>query len=113
MQLELESGEVVCERCVVADSAIARMRGLLGRSSLEPGEGILLRPCSSIHTFFMGFPIDVLFCDRDLRVLSVAAEVPPWRTRMKWRAKLAIELSSGEAARRGVTAGSQLRAVEA
>jgi uncharacterized protein len=108
-RLELESGEVVCEHCVVADSTLTRMRGLLGRSSLEPGEGILLRPAGSIHTFFMRFPIDVVFCDRDLRVLAVAPDVAPWRTRMKWGAKVAVELRAGEAERRGVTAGTRLR----
>jgi uncharacterized membrane protein (UPF0127 family) len=110
-RLELESGEVVCEDCVVADSTLTRMRGLLGRSSLEPGEGILLRPAGSIHTFFMRFPIDVVFCDRDLKVLRVVPDVPPWRMRMARRAKLTIELAAGEAARRGVTAGVRLRAV--
>jgi uncharacterized protein len=109
VRLELDTGAAVCERCTVADSALARMRGLLGRSSLEPGEGILLRPCSSIHTFFMRFPIDVVFCNRDLVVLSVASEVGPWRARMQRRAKLAFELSAGEAERRGVVAGVQLR----
>ena len=108
-RLELESGEVVCEHCVVAASPLARMRGLLGRSSLEPGEGIMLRPCSSIHTFFMRFPIDVVFCDKHYVVLKVAPAVPPWRSRMQRGAKLAFELSAGEAARRGVVPGAQLR----
>ncbi len=112
VRLELDTGAPVCERCTVADSALARMRGLLGRSRLDPGEGILLRPCSSIHTLFMRFPIDVLFCDRDLVVLSVAADVRPWRARMQRRAKLAFELSAGEAARRGVAAGAKLRVAD-
>ena len=110
-RVELESGEVVCEHCVIAASPLARMRGLLGRSSLEPGEGIMLRPCSSIHTFFMRFPIDVVFCDKEYVVLSVKHDVPPWRARMQRRAKLAFELSAGEAARRGVAAGARLRVV--
>ncbi len=111
VRLETDSGAVVCERCTVADRALARMRGLLGRSSLEPGEGILIRPAGSIHTFFMRFPIDVVFCDRDLRVLRVAADVAPWKTRMQRRARVAIELPAGEAARRGVAAGTRLRTV--
>jgi uncharacterized protein len=110
-RLELEDGAVVCERCVVADRPLARMRGLLGRSGLAQDEGILLRPCSSIHTFFMRFPIDVVFCDRDLRVLSVADRVQPWRVRMQRRARVAVELAAGEASRRGVTPGARLRVV--
>lgn len=87
------------------------MKGLLGRSELSGNEGILLRPCGSVHTFFMRFPIDVVFCDRELRVLSVAHEVQPWRGAAKRGAKVGIELAAGEAARRGVEAGAALRLV--
>jgi uncharacterized protein len=111
VRLETDTGDVVCERCAVADRALSRMRGLLGRSSLEPGEGLLIRPAGSIHTFFMRFPIDVVFCDRELRVLGVAPEVGPWKARMQRRARVAVELPAGEAARRGVTPGVQLRTV--
>ena len=61
-----EDGTVVCADCVVADSAWARSKGLLGRASLGEDEGILLRPGSSIHMFFMRFPIDAVFLDREL-----------------------------------------------
>ena len=57
---------------------------------------------------FMRFPIDVVFCDRELRVLSVAAEVPKWRMRSQRGAKVVIELAAGEAGRRGVEPGVQL-----
>ena len=56
---------VVCERCLVADSPWSRMRGLLGRRGLESGEGLLLRPTGSVHTFFMRFPIDAVFLSRE------------------------------------------------
>jgi uncharacterized membrane protein (UPF0127 family) len=61
----------------------------------------------------MRFPIDIVFCDRDLRVLSVAANVPAWRMRAQRGAKVAIELAAGETARRGVDAGTQLRLARA
>jgi uncharacterized membrane protein (UPF0127 family) len=112
VRLELESGAVVCERCVVADKPWSRMRGLLGRSELPAGEGILLRPCGSVHTMFMRFPIDVVFCDRELRVLSVVPGLRPWRFAGKRGTKVTIELRAGEAATRGVGAGAQLRVSE-
>ena len=93
----------------MATNPALRLRGLLGTKELPAGEGILLRPCASVHTMFMRFPIDVVFCDRDLRVLAVAAEVPKWRMRGQRGAKVAIELAAGEAARRGVASGAQLR----
>jgi uncharacterized membrane protein (UPF0127 family) len=113
VRLELDSGAVVCERCLVADNPWTRMRGLLGRSELPAGEGILLRPCSSVHMMFMRFPIDVVFCDRDLRVLSVVPELRPWRFAAKRGAKVTFELAAGEAAKRGVAAGARLRTVDA
>ena len=82
------------------------MRGLLGRKELPSGEGILLKPSGSIHTFFMRFPIDVVFLDRELRVVAIAPDVPPWRMRGARGAKAVVELAAGEASRRALT-GSQ------
>jgi uncharacterized membrane protein (UPF0127 family) len=112
VQIELESGEVVCERCLMATNSALRFRGLMGKKELPAGEGILLRPCSSVHTMFMRFPIDVVFCDGDLRVLAVAPKVPKWRMRGQRGAKVAIELSAGEARRRDVDSGAQLCVVK-
>jgi uncharacterized membrane protein (UPF0127 family) len=78
--LRREDGTIVCERCLLAETALTRMRGLLGRSNLPSGEGILLRPASSVHMAFMRFAIDAVFLDRDLRVLKVSADLKPWRT---------------------------------
>lgn len=108
-RIELASGEVVCERCLMATTVLLRLRGLAGRKELHAGEGILLRPCGSVHTFFMRFPIDVVFCDGNLRVLAIAADVPKRRLRGQRHAKIAIELASGEAECRGLRPGDELR----
>ena len=81
----------------------------MGKKELPAGEGILLRPCASVHTMFMRFPIDVVFCDGELTVLAVAPEVRKWRMRGQRGAKVAIELAAGEASRRRLAAGTQLR----
>jgi hypothetical protein len=108
-QVTVRSGEqVVCEECLVADRPLARMRGLLGRTSLPRGEGVLLRPAGSIHTFFMRFPIDAVFVDRDGVVVGVEHELRPWRTARRSGAHAVLELAAGEADARGVTAGQQL-----
>jgi len=101
-------GEIVCERCSVADNPLTRLRGLLGRRGLESGEGLLLRPAGSIHMFFMRFPIDAVFLSRDGEVLKVSADVRPWRTAAARGAKVVIELPAGEAERRGIQAGTRL-----
>jgi len=105
-----EDGSTICELCVVADHMLPRMKGLLGKCELASNEGLLIRPAPSIHTFFMRFPIDVLFLDRDGRVLKVAADVKPWRARSCRGARSVLELASGEAKRRGISMGDRLSA---
>ena len=90
------------------ETLFTRLKGLLGRTGLERGEGLLLRPASSIHTFFMKFPIDAVFLDRDLVVLHVAADLPPWRTAARRGSRAVLELPAGEAKRAGLQPGEQL-----
>ena len=85
------------------------MRGLLGRRELPPGEALLLRPASSIHTAFMRFPIDAVFLDRELVVLRVVPRVRPWRAAARLRARAVLELGAGEAERLGLRPGERLR----
>jgi protein-S-isoprenylcysteine O-methyltransferase Ste14/uncharacterized membrane protein (UPF0127 family) len=106
--VRVDNGRIVCERCVLADTALARMRGLLGRRELLSGEGILLRPASSVHTAFMRFAIDAVFVDRDNRILKVVPNLAPWRTAAARRAKAVIELPAGESERRGLSPGQRV-----
>jgi uncharacterized membrane protein (UPF0127 family) len=76
-----------------------RRKGLLGRSSLPDGHAIILAPCNSIHTFFMQFPIDVLFVSRDGRVIKICRDVHAWRVRFGLRAFAVAEFPSGVADR--------------
>jgi uncharacterized protein len=99
-------GTVVATRCRLARTPLSRMRGLLGRASLEPGEAMLFRPAGSIHMFFMRFTIDAVFCDRDLAVLDVVPSLRPWRMASRRGAKIVIELAEGAAA--GVQPGDRL-----
>ena len=110
VSLKREDGSVVCERCLVATRPLQRMRGLLGRRELPEGEGILLRHAGSIHTFFMRFPIDAVFLDREHTVVGVASDVRPWQAAGRRGAKAVLELAAGEAERRGVEVGQRLEA---
>ena len=98
----------MCERCVVADTTLRRIRGLLGRRELSPGDGIVLRPGWSIHTAFMLFPIDVAFVDADQVVLKVVQNLKPFRASLCRGARDVVELAAGEAERRGLQAGDRL-----
>jgi len=104
--LSKADGTIVCRRCMIASTPFARMKGLLGRSSLDADEGILLRPAGSIHMFFMRFAIDAIFCTRDLEVVDVVRDLRPWRTAGRRGAKVVVELASGAAA--GVESGDRL-----
>lgn len=64
---------------IYAESLSARLRGLLGRASLPEDTGMLIRPCRSIHMWFMRFPIDTAFLDRELRVLKISRNLRPWQ----------------------------------
>lgn len=96
--LRTREGSLVCARCEVAETPWRRMKGLLGRRGLAADEGLLFRPGGSIHTAFMRFPIDVVFCDRSLSVLKVARNVRPWRAAGARRARIVVELAAGAAA---------------
>jgi uncharacterized membrane protein (UPF0127 family) len=107
-----EGGSLVCERCVLADRPWARMRGLLGRDSLDFEEGILLSPANGIHTWFMRFPIDVVFLGADLTVLGIREGVRPWRMHGWRQARSVLELREGACARRGLHPGDRLTLTE-
>jgi uncharacterized protein len=106
--LRRPDGTLACERCVVAETAPTRMRGLLGRDGLDDHEGLLIRPTNSVHMFFMRFAIDVVFLDRDLVVRKVVEALRPWRMAGCRGARAALELPAGSAGRRGITVGEQL-----
>jgi len=105
-------GTVACDRCTVADRMLPRMRGLLGRKSLPAGEGMLIRPAPSIHTFFMRFPIDVVFLSRQGEVLKIAEHVAPWRARSCRHSYAVLELAAGEAGRYGFAVGDRIDTVQ-
>jgi uncharacterized protein len=108
LEIRSENGRVICSRCVVADTFSSRLRGLLGRKKLHADESLLLSPVSSIHTFFMRFPIDVVFLDRDLTVLATREPVRPWRMASCRRAHSVLELPAGACSRWAVRPGDRL-----
>ena len=100
---------VLAERAEVALSARARMKGLLGRDGLPEGEALVIKPCTSIHTCFMRFPIDVIFLDDGGKVLRAISAMPPWRlTRLYPRAACVAELPAGTLARTRTAEGDRV-----
>lgn len=109
-----ERGQPVADRVERAASFASRLKGLLGRSALAPDEGLWIEPCDSVHTFFMRFPIDVAFVDRQGVVVKRYDALPPWRaTRLHARARACVELAAGTLSRHGVEEGARLSLVPA
>ena len=92
----LETVEIGGVTAEVARSFRARLKGLIGRQSLPPGRGLLILKCNAIHTFFMRFPIDATFYDREDRVVKTVRDIRPWRLFVwgGWRAVKVLETAS-------------------
>ena len=80
----------------VARTYFQRARGLIGRKSLSAGTGLLILKCNAIHTFFMSFPIDATFYDRQNRIVKVVRNIRPWTFLVwgGWRAVKVLETRS-------------------
>ncbi len=102
-----DTQRVIVERVVIASSYWARFWGLMGRRTLGGDEGLLIEPCSSIHTMFMRFAIDVIFLDKERRVVKVAT-VPPFRAALGRGAHAVLEVPAGTARRKGLKVGDLL-----
>ena len=106
----LARGTLVAASVELAETVLQRLRGLLGRQALPPGEGLWIDPCNSIHTVFMRFSIDVLFLDAKLRVVRVLSDLRPGRlTRVHLAAVSCLELTAGALEPTGTRPGDQLR----
>jgi len=88
-------GTVLASKLELAGTGEARRKGLLGREGLEPGEGLWIAPCESVHTFFMRFAIDLVYLDRKHRVEKVRQSVGPWRLSACFSAHSVLELPAG------------------
>jgi uncharacterized membrane protein (UPF0127 family) len=100
-------GQMLCRRCVLADTPLARFKGLMGRKQFGEDEGMLLAT-GSIHTSFMRFPIDAVFLDPSLKVVRVVQALKPWRVAVSRSAHAVLELPASTAERAGIAPGEQL-----
>ena len=95
--VNVAKGAVIVQKAQIASSLGQRLKGLLGKKSLLVNEGLILKPCASIHTFFMRFPIDVLFLDKNMHIIKLIQNMPPGRfSSTVWGSKMTIELPAGK-----------------
>ena len=100
-------------KCISADARTAktffeRLFGLLFRSSISSEEALIFHNVSSIHMFFMRFPIDVLYLDKEMKVRKIKHSLLPWMMSSCLGAKTTIELPAGKAKERLVKIGDTL-----
>lgn len=97
---------------VVATNFVDRGIGLLKKNNLEEQEGLWIHRCNSIHTFFMKFPIDCIFLDKNLVVQDLVENISPWQVVLpRWNSRSVIELKSGIIKKFQLKKGDQLDVV--
>ena len=100
---------VLIEKVELAVRPGQRIRGLLGRSSLRHGRALYLSPCSSIHTFFMKFDLDLVFLNHAAQVEKIVIKVPPGRIVMGgMRSFSVLEMESGWFPRDALSIGDKV-----
>lgn len=77
--INLTTGKLIADKLKMKDTFFGRLIGLLATKSLAQGEGIVLKPCTQIHTYFMRFSIDAIFVSKDFVVVKVIEDMKPWR----------------------------------
>jgi len=92
----------------MADTSEKRRTGLLKHERLNPGEGLWIVPCESVHTFFMKFPIDLVYLDKQKKVRKLRHKVPAWRLSACLSAHSVLELPAGTLEQTGTQVGDEL-----
>jgi hypothetical protein len=100
-----ETGAVLAEDCELALTTWQRFRGLMLRGQLPAGAGMLFPHCSSIHMFFMRFPVDLVYLDREGQVVKIVRGLKPWRISLCPGARSTLELPAGTIERVGLEVG--------
>ena len=114
MQIINKSKEIlIAQRGKLANTFFTRMMGLLNRDSIDPDEALIIIPCKSIHMFFMRFPIDVVFVDKELKVVGMVENIQPFRLSPTYRkAGFAIELAVGSVQRLQIQIGDSIQIID-
>jgi len=102
------TGSTVVSKCFEAKTMRTRLVGLLGHDKLNADEALLLMPCNHVHTWFMRFPIDAVFLNRDDEIVGID-ELAPWKlSRLHWKSRKVLELPAGTAQKLSLRPGDRL-----
>ncbi|TEB06991.1 hypothetical protein Psch_00529 [Pelotomaculum schinkii] len=97
--INITNGAVLANMVQIADDFKTRLKGLIGRGGLKSDEALIIRPCKSVHTCFMRFPIDVIFLNEDLYILRIIENIQPYRfSPIVAGSRMVIEMPAGRLA---------------
>ena len=87
----------MAENVVFANTPVKRLKGLLGNQSLLDGQALIIKPCNCVHTLFMRFSIDILFVDKNNKVIKAREQLVPFRfSKLYWKSQIVVELPCGK-----------------
>ena len=97
---------IIADKADIAQNPFTRIVGLLLKKSVSENEGLVINPCNSVHTFFMRFPIDVLFVNKRNEIIACYENVKPWRILpIHLRSNYVVELCAGEISSKNIQKG--------
>jgi hypothetical protein len=95
--INAKTGAIIANNLEMKDTFLGRLIGLLGKKGLNKGQGIILKPCSQVHTCFMAFAIDVVFISKDFKVLKIIKDMRAWKfSPIVLKSMYTLEVASGE-----------------
>ncbi|MCR2823180.1 DUF192 domain-containing protein [Lederbergia panacisoli] len=107
--MDKDTGQVIVENLKPAYSFMKRLKGLMFQKTLKPGSGVHIKPCQSIHTFFMKFPIDVIYLDKEMNVVGMQQALPPGKLGKRFKnVHSVIEMKAGTISKCNVIVGQAL-----
>jgi len=108
--INIRTHKELATNVIVADNLFTRMKGLLGKKELPFGEALWIKPCFSVHTFFMKFPIDVIFLNKKNQVIAAVSNLTPNRmTRLYPQSFSVLELPSGTIVASNTEVGDEIK----
>ena len=99
----------ISQEAQMADTFLRRLVGLMFKKSISSGYALIFRNATSIHTFFMRFPIDIVFLDKDNQIIRICEALKPWRMVLCSRSKTTIELPAHKTSENSLKIGDFLQ----
>lgn len=100
---------IIVKNCMIANTFFKRFKGLMGKKTLDKGDGLYIYKCNSIHMFFMRFPIDVIFLDKNKAIVHLIENFKPWRLTLPVKFAMdTLELPAGTIKKYNISLGDTI-----